>query len=118
MTAMRAAGMRRSNEPFFWSLFSAGGTITALLAPVLIVIVGFLVPADQVEYDRLETIFTNPLGRLALVAFAFLTFFHWAHRFRHTLNEIGLKPFGLPIAVACYLIALAGSVWAGMVAFR
>jgi len=117
MSLMRGTGMRRSNEPFFWSLFSAGGMITALLAPVLIVTVGFLIPADKVEFDRLETIFTNPLGRLALVGFAFLVFFHWAHRFRHTLLEIGLKPFGLPIAVTCYLSALAGSVWAAIVAF-
>ncbi len=117
MTTIRTSATRRSNEPFFWSLFSAGGMITALLAPALIIVVGFLVPADQVEFDRLETIFTNPVGRLALFGFAFLTFFHWAHRFRHTLLEIGLKPFALPIAVACYLIALAGSVWAGIVAF-
>ena len=110
--------MRRSNEPLFWSLFSAGGVVTALLMPVLIVITGFLVPANLVGFQRLEQIFTNPLGRLVLFGLGFLTFFHWGHRFRHTLIDIGLERLGLLIAVVCYLVALAGTVWAGVVAFR
>ena len=109
--------MRRSNEPFFWSLFSAGGVVAALLVPVLIVLTGFVVPAEEIEFDRLEDIFTNPLVRIVLFGLAFLAFFHSAHRFRHTLVDIGLKPLALPIAVVCYLAALAGTVWAGTVAF-
>jgi fumarate reductase subunit D len=109
--------MRRSNEPFFWSLFSAGGLATALLTPVLILVTGFLVPAHRVGYSRLNDIFTNPLARLVLFGLALVTFFHWAHRFRHILIDIGLAAFGLPIAVVCYLTALAASAWAGVVAF-
>ena len=109
--------MRRSNEPLFWLLFSAGGVVTALLVPVLIVLTGFVVPAEEIGFDRLEDIFTNPLARIVLFGLAFLTFFHWAHRFRHTLVDVGLKPLALPIAVACYLTALAGTVWAATVAF-
>jgi fumarate reductase subunit D len=108
--------MRRSNEPLFWSLFSAGGMVTALVAPALILVTGFLVPAEWVEYERLEALVTNPLGRLAIFAIAFLTFFHWAHRFRHALVEMGLRRFGMPIAVICYVAAVAGSAWAGVVA--
>lgn len=117
MSKKWGSGTRRCNEPFFWSLFSAGGTITAFVAPVLIVAVGFLVPADQVDFSRLETIATNPLGRLAIVVLASLTFFHAAHRVRHLLVELGLKPLARPIAVVCYLSALAGSTWSGFVAF-
>lgn len=109
--------MRRSNEPFFWSLFSAGGVITALLAPVLIIIVGFLAPAGYVGFDRLERILTNPGGRLVLLGLAFFTFFHWAHRFRHLLAEMGPKSVALPLAVSCYAAALGASIWAGVVAF-
>ena len=109
--------MRRSTEPFFWSLFSAGGMITAVLAPVLIVTMAYLVPADVVEFDRLHRIFTNPFGRLGLLVLAFFTFMHWAHRFRHTLIEMGLKRFAMPIAVGSYLTALAGTGWAAVVAF-
>ncbi len=109
--------MRRSNEPLFWSLFSAGGVVAALLLPVLIVLTGFVVPAEEIDFDRLEDIFTNLLVRVLLFGLAFLTFFHWAHRFRHTLIDVGLKPLALPIAVVCYLTALAGTVWAATVAF-
>jgi len=108
--------MRRSNEPFFWSLFSAGGMVTALLMPALILVTGFLVPGEWVEFERLEAIVTNPLARVAIFGVAFLTFFHWAHRFRHALVEMGLRRFGQPIAIACYLVAAAGSAWAGVVA--
>lgn len=109
--------MRRSNEPLFWSLFSAGGMLTALAAPVLILIVGFLVPAHDVTFARLHAILTNPLGRLVVFALASLTFFHWAHRFRHVLVDVGLRRLGLPLAVACYGAAAAGTVWAAIVAF-
>ncbi len=109
--------MRRSNEPLFWSLFSAGGVVAALLVPVLIVLTGFVVPAEEIEFDRLNDIFTNVLVRIVLFGLASLTFFHWAHRFRHTLVDIGLKPLALPIAVVSYLTALAGTVWAATVAF-
>jgi len=109
--------MRRSNEPLFWSLFSAGGVVAAFLAPVLIVLTGFVVPAEEIEFDRLEEIFANPLVRVVLFGLAFLSFFHWAHRFRHTLIDLGLKSLALPIAVVCYLAALAGTVWAATVAF-
>jgi fumarate reductase subunit D len=109
--------MRRSSEPLYWSLFSAGGIITALLAPVLIVVVGFLVPGDHVGFQRLHEIFTNPVGRLVVFGLAFFTFFLAAHRLRHTLVDVGLKRFARPITVTCNLAALAGTIWAGVVAF-
>lgn len=109
--------MRRSNEPLFWSLFTAGGVATALLVPVLIVLTGFVLPAEEIEFERLQDVFTNPLARIVLFGLAFLTFFHWANRFRHTLVDIGLELLALPITVACYLAALAGTVWAATVAF-
>jgi fumarate reductase subunit D len=109
--------MRRSSEPFYWSIFSAGGVITALLAPVVIIVVGFLVPANQVAFHRLHEIFTNPVGRLVVFGLAFFTFFLSAHRLRHTLVGVGLKRFARPITVTCNLAALAGTIWAGVVAF-
>lgn len=109
--------MRRSSEPLYWSLFSAGGVITALLAPVLIIVIGFLVPGGEVSFHRLHEIFTNPFGRLVVFGLAFFTFFLCAHRVRHTLAEVGLKHFAAPITVTCNLAALAGTIWAGVVAF-
>lgn len=109
--------MRRSNEPLFWSLFSAGGMLTALLAPAVILVTGFLVAAGDVSFSRLHSIFTNPLGRLVLFALAALTFFHWAHRTRHLLVDLGLRKFSVPVAIACYLTAVVGTVVAGVVVF-
>ncbi len=109
--------MRKSNEPLFWSLFSGGGMLAALLAPALILVTGFLVPAKAVSYARLHAILTNPVGRVVLFGVAALIFFHWAHRFRHVLIDVGLRRFSLALAVVCYLTALGGTVWAGIVAF-
>ena len=109
--------MRRSNEPLFWSLFSAGGMLTALLAPVLILVTGFLVAAHDVTFSRLHAIVTNPFGRLVIFVVASLTFFHWAHRFRHVLVDVGLRKYSVPVAVVCYLAAAGGTVVAGIVVF-
>ena len=109
--------MRRSNEPLSWSIFSAGGVVTALLLPVLIVLTGFVLPAQGIDFNRLEDIFTNVLVRLVLFGLGSLTFLVWAHRFRHTLVDIGLQALAAPISVACYLAAVAGSAWAATVAF-
>jgi fumarate reductase subunit D len=107
--------MRPSNEPFFWAMFSAGGMITALLMPILIVITGFLVPADEVEGPALHDIFTNPLIRLIVFGVAFFTFFHAAHRIRHTVKDLGLRQGHMALAAICYLAAAAGSIWAAVV---
>ena len=110
--------MRRSNEPLFWSLFSAGGMLAALVAPALIVVTAFLVSTNQVSFAHLHAIVSNPIIKVVLFAVASLTFFHWGHRFRHVLIDLGLRRFGQALAVACYLAALAGTVWAAVVVFR
>ena len=107
--------MRPSNEPFWWAMFGAGGMITALLLPVLIILTGFVVPAGGVEFDQLDTLFNNPLVRLIILGVAFLSFFHAAHRIRHTLKDLGLRSAATPLAVVCYAAALAGTIWAAMV---
>ena len=107
--------MRPSNEPFFWALFSAGGTAAALLLPVLVVVTGVLVPAGVVEFAELERLLGFWPVRLAAFGVAFLCLFHAAHRIRHTLKDLGLRSAATPLAVICYLGALAGSVWAATV---
>ena len=107
--------MRPSNEPFFWAIFSAGGMIVAFLLPVLIIITGFVVPAEGIEFEQLDNVFGNPLVRLVVFGVAFLGFFHAAHRIRHLLKDLGLRSIATPIAVVCYLGALAGAIWAATV---
>ena len=107
--------MRPSNEPFFWAIFSAGGMIVAFLLPVLIVITGFVVPAEGIEFDQLDNLFGFWLVRLVIFGVAFLGFFHAAHRIRHLLKDLGLRSVATPVAVLCYLGAFAGAVWAAVV---
>ena len=107
--------MRPSNEPFWWAMFSAGGMLLAFILPVLVVITGFIVPSGGIEFDQLDTLFNNPLVRLAILGVAFVSFFHAAHRIRHTLKDLGLRSVATPLAVVCYAAALAGTIWAALV---
>ena len=107
--------MRPSNEPLFWAIFSAGGMIAAVLMPILIVLTGFAVPAEGVEFDGLENLFDNPLVRLIVLGVAFFIFFHAAHRIRHTLKDLGVRSAPMLVAAVAYLAALAGTIWAAVV---
>lgn len=115
--------MRYSKEPFFWAMFSAGGMILALLLPALIVVTGFLVPAEDgflvpgggIEGIDLFDIFDNWFFRIVIFGIAFLGFFHAAHRIRHTLVDLGLRAYHTPIGVVSYLVAAAATVWAASV---
>ena len=50
--------MKRSHEPIFWSLFGAGGVLSALIAPILIFIMGIIaliglwMPHEAFDYSR------------------------------------------------------------------
>ena len=107
--------MRYSREPLFWSLFSAGGVVVALLLPVLIVLTGFVLPAERIDFSRLEDIFRHPVLKVVIFAVAAATFLHWANRFRHTLVDMGLRKLRTPLTIFSYGVAAAGCVWAGVV---
>ena len=100
--------------PFLWTLFSAGGTIAALLYPVHLFLIGLAFPLGWLpapSYETLRGLVTHPVARLYLFGLIALPLFHWAHRFRYTLYDgLQLKHlFGL-VAVLCYGAALMGSV--------
>ena len=107
-------GMAKSNEPFWWALFGAGGMIAALFLPITILITSILVMAHGVEPEKLRTLFANPFVRIYLFVIIALPLFHWAHRFRFTLVDLGLKAIKGPIAVLCYGAAITGSVIAAL----
>lgn len=114
---------RRPSDPFWWLLFGAGGTAAAFLAPVLILLTGIALPAGWVDgaaaYDRLRALALYPLTRVLLFGLIALFFFHWAHRFRSTLEEgLGLERASAAIAAACYGAAVLGTVLTAVVLAR
>jgi fumarate reductase subunit D len=105
----------RTTEPLWWALFSAGGMISAMTLPVLIVVTGILVPAGAASdaalaYDRVHALVAHPLSRLVLFAVIALPLYHWAHRFLYTLVELGLRRYRHPLATICYTSAVAGTL--------
>ena len=115
--------MAKSNEPIWWSLFSAGGVVAAFLVPVLILITGIawplgLLPGDALEFARMQALLSHPLTRVFCFVLISLPLFHWAHRFRFTLVDVGLKSMHTLIAVLCYGAAIAGTIAAAVILWR
>lgn len=114
---------RRSNEPVFWSLFGAGGVVTALLAPALILVTGIAGPlgllgADALDYDRALAFAGSWVGRLFFFGVISLTFWHAFHRVHHSLHDLGIKLGRRLSAVLFYGLAALGTVITVLVVMR
>ena len=111
--------MAKSNEPIWWSLFSAGGVVAALLIPVHIILLGIAGPlgwlGDALNYGRMADLVAHPIVRLYCFVLISLPLFHWAHRFRFTLVDLGLHSINMLLAVVCYGAAIAGTLIAAQV---
>ena len=104
---------KRHIEPIMWLLFSGGGVIAAVFLPVLVVLFGLAIPLGwvSVDYNHLHAVVTYWLTRLVVLGLVVLMLFHWAHRFRYTLQDgLQLKRLETPIGVLCYGAALVGSI--------
>ena len=105
--------IKRHPEPLLWMLFSAGGMMSGMLMPVLLLMFGIAFPLGWLTapaYERMAGLLGNPLTRLVLFALCALSLFHWAHRFRHTLYDgLQIKHLNEVIAVVSYGAAVVGS---------
>ena len=120
MADIRGLGMPKSNEPIWWSLFTAGGIVAAMILPILIIITGILVPFgwagdDPLNFEKISTAVSNQLIKLILFTIITLPLFHWAHRFRFTLVDVGLKSVRTVISILCYGGAIAGTIISAVV---
>ena len=106
-------------EPLFWTLFSAGGVVAALLMPVHILLFGLALPLgwlQDLSHGRALALIEHPLVRIYLFVFCSLPLFHWAHRFRYTLYDgLQIKHLNEVITVFCYGGAIIGTALAGYV---
>lgn len=111
--------MARSNEPLFWGPFSAGMMVGALFVPILIVITGILIPFGIIkDPEHLRQLVDHPLTRILLFVVISLSLFHWAHRFRFILFDLGVTCCSGAIAVFCYGSAILGTVVTALIALH
>lgn len=104
--------MARSSKPIVWGPFAAGGTLTAFLTPVLMLLT--LLAAlghapDLLAYERLHAVAGLWLAKVVVVAVIFLSLWSAAHRLRITLYDLGARADTL-VATIVYLIAGAGTL--------
>jgi fumarate reductase subunit D len=105
---------KRSNEPFLWMLFSAGGVVSAMFMPIHLLLFGLAFPLgwlDAPGHVKMLELLRHPLTRGYLLVFCALPLFHWAHRFRFTLYDgLQIKHLNELINVFCYGGATLGTV--------
>lgn len=91
-------------------MFAQGGVIAAVLLPVHIVFNGILGPLGLVGVVQPSntTILSNPLVKLYLLVLIAVPFFHFAHRLRYLLVDLGVPAArGVPAQVIFYGGAIA-----------
>ncbi len=104
--------MAKSNKPIFWGLFAAGGTVTAFIIPVLIVLTllaGIGHVPEALSYAQIGQFLSSWLGKLMVFGVIFLSLWHAAHRARVTVHDFGLRQDTL-MAWLLYSMAAIGSV--------
>jgi fumarate reductase subunit D len=104
--------MAKTNEPIWWSLFGAGGMVSAFLLPVTVLLIGLSVAAGWLPESAFLNLLRHPLTRLYFFVLISLSLFHAAHRTRFTLIDIGLKSAATALAVLLYGGAILGTVLA------
>jgi fumarate reductase subunit D len=114
--------VRRSAEPLLWTLFSAGGVVSALLLPAIAALFAIAFPLGWLaapEHGALLALLRHPLTRLVLFALFTLSLFHWAHRFRYTLYDgLQIKHLNELVNAFCYGGAIIGTVLAAVLLWR
>ena len=96
----------------WWFLFAQGGVIAAILLPVHILVQGILGPLGIVHvvdrnFDTWASVVGNPIVKLYLLVLIALPFFHFAHRLRYLLVDLGLPAArSLPAQVIFYGAAI------------
>ena len=88
--------------------------MAALLMPIHILLFGLAFPLGLLEgpsYQGLLSLVSHPLTRIYLLIFCSLPLFHWAHRFRYTVNDgLQVRQLSGAIMVLCYGAAVAGTL--------
>ncbi|WP_346797097.1 fumarate reductase subunit FrdD [Halomonas sp. Bachu 37] len=110
---------KRSDEPLWWALFSAGGVCFAVFVPAAILFIAVLIPLGVVpetalNFERTRGLLFSFPGLIFIGAVICLPLFHAAHRIRHGLHDLTLgnesinKLFTYGLAALLSILALYG----------
>lgn len=112
--------MGKSNKPLIWGPFAAGGTITAFVTPVLIVLTLLAalgqVP-DGLTYEGMRRFAGHWFGKLSIFGVISLSLWTAAHRLRITFYDLGLR-CDTWAASAVYTVAALATIAAGYALLR
>jgi fumarate reductase subunit D len=78
----------------FWLLFGAGGMLSALFGPALIMLTGVMaphgwgLPMSFTDFASAQAFVRNPIGKLVVFAVIVLFFWHGAERLFLTLKDM------------------------------
>ena len=103
--------MAISNKPIVWGPFAAGGTLTAFLTPVLILLTLLVAlghAPGALSYDSLHALLGHWLAKVAVAGVVFLSLWSAAHRLRITCYDLGVRA-DVAVATVVYAVALAGT---------
>lgn len=103
-----------NHKPIFWALFAAGGTLSALLAPILILLTGPAIPLGLLEpealsYERVSMLLESLPIALVMLGTIVLFLWHAAHRLRVTAHDLGWFSDSVAITIF-YGLAAFGTV--------
>lgn len=105
--------MARSSKAVPWLVFAGGGTATAFILPVIVIITacyaffgGF---SAALSYETMHGFVGHWLIKLIVFGIMVLTLWHAAHRLRVVAHDFGIRA-DTPVAIAVYGLAALGSL--------
>lgn len=110
--------MKRSHEPVFWSLFGAGGMLSALIGVALVFVtgigvpLGILVSQDLMQYQQMLEFTQHWIGKVIVFAIIVLFLWHAALRILHLLHDFGIHA-GTAARLICYGFTLLCTLGTG-----